>query len=70
MFLAIFLFNIIHPGRYLIGPESDFALEKAEMKAAKKAKKEEKKREKMAKKNGGVYVKETSDGSVEGMEMV
>ena len=50
MLFALFLFNLVHPGRILIGPDSEFPKkvklskeEKRSLKAEKKAAKAEKK---------------------------
>ncbi|PNS21343.1 hypothetical protein CAC42_1122 [Sphaceloma murrayae] len=51
MMVAILLVAIFHPGRYLVGPDSEFPhVSRKEKKAAKKQKKEEKNAEKMARK--------------------
>lgn len=50
MFIACVIMNIWHPGRYLVGPESEFPrLSRAEKKALKKVKKQKKVDEKAAK---------------------
>jgi hypothetical protein len=54
MLFAIFLLNIWHPGRCLVGPDSEFPkLTRAEKKALKREKKERKRRRKEAKRRGG-----------------
>lgn len=53
MMVALLLLAIFHPGRYLVGPESEFPrLSRKEKKAAKKEKKEAKNEMKAAKKAG------------------
>ena len=62
MSIAIWLMNFTHPGRSLIGPESEFPTktrrekkeEKRRKKEAKKAAKEEKKSRKESRRQGGV----------------
>ncbi|EPS35632.1 hypothetical protein H072_10932 [Dactylellina haptotyla CBS 200.50] len=55
MALACITWNVFHPGRYLVGPESEFPRltrkEKKALKAEKKAEKQEKKREKQEEKD-------------------
>jgi len=47
MFFAVLLLNIWHPGRYLVGPESEFPkLSRQEKKALKREKKERKREKK------------------------
>ena len=51
MMLALLLLAIIHPGRYLLGPQSEFTrLSRKEKKALKVEKKAERRQEKEAKK--------------------
>ena len=50
MFLALILFNFLHPGRVLTGPESEFPKKTKLTKAEKKEAKAEKKRAKEQKK--------------------
>lgn len=56
MFFALLLFNAVHPGRILVGPESEFPkkakLSKAEKKAAKQENKDRKARMKDEKRLG------------------
>ncbi|MCJ1353020.1 MAG: hypothetical protein MMC33_003004 [Icmadophila ericetorum] len=56
MFIALVLFNVIHPGRILVGPESEFPkkvkLSRAEKKRAKQEKKDLKARVKEGKRLG------------------
>jgi len=73
MFTAIFLFNAFHPGRVLVGSESEFERksrqqkkeEKAQRKEAKRQKKEERKGRKggMEEKRGSEGETGTPDGS-------
>jgi RTA1 like protein len=58
MLIAILTFNILHPGRILRGPNSDFTEEKALAKEEKRAKKELKKMEKETKKAAKMEEKE------------
>lgn len=52
MVLAWLVFNVLHPGRFLVGPRADFSLEKREIKAAKRARKyANKERRRMDKEN-------------------
>jgi len=52
MFLAFSLFNIYHPGKVLVGPESNFPKRtKAEKREEKRQKKEEKRQRKEEKRN-------------------
>lgn len=60
MFLAILLLNVFHPGRVLVGPDSEFPkLTRKQKKEMKREEKEEKRRRKAGKKAGrkgmGVY---------------
>lgn len=49
MMVAILLIAIFHPGRYLVGPNSEFIkVSRKEKKAIKMQKREEKKAEKLA----------------------
>ncbi|ETN46813.1 uncharacterized protein HMPREF1541_01002 [Cyphellophora europaea CBS 101466] len=48
MLLALLLFNVFHPGRFLKGPRADFEMEKEERRTEKRARKEAKREAKMA----------------------
>jgi hypothetical protein len=51
MFIAILLLNVLHPGRVLVGPESEFpSLTRKQKKELKRVQKEEKRRIKEEKK--------------------
>jgi hypothetical protein len=52
MFLALALFNVFHPGRFIYGERADFSQEKKERKMAKKARKAEKHAAKRSEKKG------------------
>jgi len=77
MFTAIFLFNAFHPGRALVGSESEFPKmskqQKKEDKAQKKEAKRQKKEEKKQRKKGVLSEKQESSGepsTPDGMEQV
>lgn len=68
MMTAILLLAIIHPGRILVGPESEFPRKtRAEKKAEKRAKKEAKASKKAMKKtkSKGYIYDEVSDSQIE-----
>lgn len=66
MFLALVVFNIYHPGRVLIGLESDYpVLTKEEKATAKREKKERKIEKKLAKKNKSVNLVDLDLGSTD-----
>jgi len=68
MFLALLIFNLYHPGRVLIGPESEYPkLTKEEKKMAKEEKKrlKEKKQSKRERKSAGVNATELVSRDVE-----
>jgi hypothetical protein len=59
MFFACLIMNIFHPGRYLVGPESEFPRKtRAEKKAEKAKKKQEKRENKEQKKQAKIDKKE------------
>ena len=81
MFTTIFLFNALHPGRVLVGSESEFPKrtrqqkkeEKAQKKEAKRQKKEERKEEKerrKQRKDGGSEEKLEGAVTLDGIEEV
>lgn len=54
MMIALLILAIFHPGRYLVGPESEFPkISRKEKKAMKMARREEKRAAKEAKLGGG-----------------
>lgn len=58
MMIAALVLAIVHPGRFLVGPESEFPRKtRAEKKAAKREKKEAKAQKKAMKKNKGNELK-------------
>jgi hypothetical protein len=60
MFLALMLFNFLHPGRVLTGPESEFPKKIKMTKVGKKEAKAEKKRAKEQKKMQGIAYSDPS----------
>ena len=67
MMVALLILAIFHPGRYLVGPDSEFPkISRKEKKALKIARKEEKKAFKNGGRLGGYIVSETDGSSSEG----
>jgi len=59
MFLAMVFWNVFHPGRFLVGPESEFPKKIKLTKQEKKDAKLAKKAEKLAKKEENALAKKT-----------